>query len=196
MWFENCFVYIFLWLSFHCDLSYIPLKFNLDFSLYWNISFPAVTICEIFNAGKTWELSEKYVCLCVCACAKCSLNWFWWQEFSNRSINSDNVPFLFSTPRYYGMDRNSKLDDYLSDIAFFNGKCHSCSLCGKEFDCPTNFSDLSSKVMKTNKQTKSKITQIAQLLKSKSVNNIKEKKCSQFTFCLELVSIILRSNDK
>lgn len=50
------------------------------------------------------------------------------------------------------MNRNSKLDDYLSDIAFFNGKCHSCSLCSKEFDCPTNLFEISSKVISSNQQ--------------------------------------------
>ncbi|XP_031633402.1 sodium channel protein Nach-like [Contarinia nasturtii] len=73
--------------------------------LHWNVSFPAITICEMFNGGKIWELSEKF----------------------------------------YGADRNSKLDDFLSDIAFFSGQCHSCSLCGKNFECPTNFSVISSK---------------------------------------------------
>lgn len=52
--------------------------------------------------------------------------------------------------RYYGLNRNSKLDDYLSDVAFFNGKCYACSLCGKEFDCPTNVIEISSKVIADN----------------------------------------------
>lgn len=30
-------------------------------SLDWNVTFPAVTLCELFNGGKTWELSEKFV---------------------------------------------------------------------------------------------------------------------------------------
>lgn len=38
------------------------------------------------------------------------------------------------------------MDDFLSDIAFFNGKCYSCSFCDKEFDCPTNLTEISSKV--------------------------------------------------
>lgn len=29
-------------------------------SLNWNTSFPAVTVCEIFNGEKNWDLSERY----------------------------------------------------------------------------------------------------------------------------------------
>lgn len=29
-------------------------------SLQWNTSFPAITVCEMFNGEKTWDLSEKY----------------------------------------------------------------------------------------------------------------------------------------
>lgn len=42
------------------------------------------------------------------------------------------------------------MDDFLSDIAFFNGKCYSCSFCDKEFDCPTNLTEISSKVNQKN----------------------------------------------
>lgn len=29
-------------------------------SLHWNTSFPAVTVCEIFNGEKNWDLSERF----------------------------------------------------------------------------------------------------------------------------------------
>lgn len=29
-------------------------------SLHWNTSFPAVTICEIYNGEKNWDLSERF----------------------------------------------------------------------------------------------------------------------------------------
>lgn len=48
--------------------------------------------------------------------------------------------------RYYGNDRNNKIDDYLSDIAFFNGKCHSCKMCKNEIECPMDFVEITSKV--------------------------------------------------
>ncbi|XP_054747422.1 pickpocket protein 11 [Anastrepha obliqua] len=37
------------------------ISFNLD-TLYinWNTSFPAVTVCEIYNGEKIWDLSEQY----------------------------------------------------------------------------------------------------------------------------------------
>ncbi|XP_005178919.2 sodium channel protein Nach [Musca domestica] len=37
------------------------ISFNLDtLFLNWNTSFPAVTICELYNGEKIWDLSEKY----------------------------------------------------------------------------------------------------------------------------------------
>ncbi|XP_036325013.1 sodium channel protein Nach [Rhagoletis pomonella] len=37
------------------------ISFNLD-TLYinWNTTFPAVTVCEIYNGEKVWDISEKY----------------------------------------------------------------------------------------------------------------------------------------
>lgn len=32
----------------------------MNFSLNWNTSFPAVTICELYNGEKIWDLSEQY----------------------------------------------------------------------------------------------------------------------------------------
>lgn len=29
-------------------------------SLNWNTSFPAVTVCEIYNGEKMWDLTEKH----------------------------------------------------------------------------------------------------------------------------------------
>lgn len=34
--------------------------FYIIFSLNWNTSFPAVTICELYNGEKLWDLSEMY----------------------------------------------------------------------------------------------------------------------------------------
>lgn len=48
--------------------------------------------------------------------------------------------------RYYGKDRNNKLDDFVSDITFFNGKCYACGLCDSDFECPSNISDILVKV--------------------------------------------------
>lgn len=71
--------------------------------------------------------------------------------------------------RYYGTNRNKKLDDFLSDIAFFNGKCYSCSLCDKEFDCPSNLSEISTKVNQW---------------------NARKKKCEQFWCELNAVNLL------
>ncbi|XP_067618352.1 sodium channel protein Nach isoform X2 [Eurosta solidaginis] len=38
-----------------------PVSFNMD-TLYinWNTSFPALTVCEMYNSEKIWDLSEQY----------------------------------------------------------------------------------------------------------------------------------------
>lgn len=61
-------------------------------SLEWNTTFPAITVCEIYNSEKIWELSETY----------------------------------------NGADRDTRTDDLLADVAFFNGNCNSCRLCNSE----------------------------------------------------------------
>lgn len=48
--------------------------------------------------------------------------------------------------RFYGSNRHSKLDDFISDITFFNGKCYACKFCGDDMNCPSNFSELTTKV--------------------------------------------------
>lgn len=49
--------------------------------------------------------------------------------------------------RYYGKDRNNKLDDFVSDITFFNGKCYACSLCDNDLICPSNLTTILKKVI-------------------------------------------------
>ncbi|CAD7084626.1 unnamed protein product [Hermetia illucens] len=78
------------------------LAFTLD-TLYlnWNTTFPAVTVCEIYNGEKNWDISENY----------------------------------------FGVGRDHRIDDYVADITFFSGKCHTCSYC-EDIACPTNFEEL------------------------------------------------------
>lgn len=64
--------------------------------------FPSVTICQIFNGEKNWDLSEKY----------------------------------------FGVDRDKRLDDFLTEIAFYTGACYTCDLCNHELKCPTDFPQL------------------------------------------------------
>lgn len=73
----------------------------INFSLNWNTSFPAVTVCEIYNGEKNWDISENY----------------------------------------FGVDRDHRIDDFVSDITFFNGKCQSCFSCD-EIECPTDLEEL------------------------------------------------------
>lgn len=49
--------------TFFVFISNIGSAYNSPFicSLQWNTSFPAITVCEMFNGEKTWDLSEKYV---------------------------------------------------------------------------------------------------------------------------------------
>lgn len=112
-------------------------------SLQWNTSFPAITVCEMFNGEKTWDLSEKYV-------------WFLRRHNFRTRIrfpvrNSSIVKLIqftlsFGVNRYYGSNRHNKLDDFISDITFFNGKCYACNFCSEDMVCPSNFSDLTAKV--------------------------------------------------
>lgn len=107
-----------------------PLVFCIFFSLHWNTSFPAVTVCEIFNGEKNWDLNDRYVIDLMYGMRYISL-----------------VPLVINfMNRYFGKQRNNKLDDFVSDIAFFNGKCYACNLCDNDFVCPVNLSDIVTKV--------------------------------------------------
>lgn len=51
----------------HIVVSLVRMRILLQFltnkiacSLEWNTSFPAITVCEIYNSEKIWELSETY----------------------------------------------------------------------------------------------------------------------------------------
>lgn len=103
-------------------------------SLNWNTSFPAVTVCEIFNGEKNWDLSERYKQFKI---------FYTHTAYFYFYFSFDNIKLI---KRYYGSNRNNKLDDFLSDITFFNGKCYACALCEKEMVCPNNFTDISLKV--------------------------------------------------
>ena len=48
--------------------------------------------------------------------------------------------------RYIGVDRQNKLDDLISDIAFFIGNCYACQYCSSELVCPKNLTDILVKV--------------------------------------------------
>lgn len=64
-----------------------------------------MTVCEIYNGEKNWDISENY----------------------------------------FGVGRDHRIDDYVADITFFSGKCHTCSYC-EDIACPTNFEELISNV--------------------------------------------------
>lgn len=54
--------------------------------------------------------------------------------------------YLKSAYRYNGNERDTAVDDFISDIAFFNGNCNSCQICREEAECPANFTDILVKV--------------------------------------------------
>lgn len=74
--------------------------------MHWNTTFPGITVCQVFNGERNWELSEKY----------------------------------------YGEDRDKRLDDFIIDITYFSGTCYSCELCQQDLQCPEDFGELLSKV--------------------------------------------------
>ena len=78
-------------------------------SLNWNTSFPAVTICELYNGEKIWDLSEQY----------------------------------------YGVEHNTRLDDVVGEIVYFQGTCTTCDYCMQQnSSCPPNFTQLLQTVSK------------------------------------------------
>ncbi|CRK86824.1 CLUMA_CG000653, isoform A [Clunio marinus] len=79
------------------------LSFTIDSAyLDFNTSFPSISVCQVFNGEKNWDLSE----------------------------------------RYFGGDRDTRIDDFLTEISFFTGACYTCELCSVEIDCPKNYSDI------------------------------------------------------
>lgn len=82
------------------------MAFTIDSSyLDFNTSFPSISLCQVFNGEKNWDLSE----------------------------------------RYFGDERDKRIDDFLTEISFFTGACYTCELCDVEVDCPSNFTDILSK---------------------------------------------------
>lgn len=63
---------------------------------------PSVSICQVFNGERNWDLCEKY----------------------------------------FGVERDKRLDDFLTEISFYTGACYTCELCNNELDCPRNFTEL------------------------------------------------------
>lgn len=82
------------------------MAFTIDSSyLSFNTSFPSVSLCQVFNGEKNWDLSE----------------------------------------RFFGEDRDKRIDDFLTEISFFTGACYTCELCDTDVKCPNNFTDILSK---------------------------------------------------
>lgn len=98
-------------LGFICDNLYLKFRdnsmtFTIDSAyLDFNTSFPAISLCQVFNGEKNWDLSEKF----------------------------------------FGDDRDKRIDDFLTEISFFTGSCYTCELCDVEVNCPRNFSEILSK---------------------------------------------------
>lgn len=69
-----------------------------------NNVYPSVSICQVFNGERNWDLSEKF----------------------------------------YGEERDKRLDDFFTEIAFYTGACYTCELCRTDsgLECPKNFADL------------------------------------------------------
>src|SRR5690349_13153316 len=79
------------------------MAFTIDSSyLDFNTSFPSISLCQVFNGEKNWDLSE----------------------------------------RYFGDERDKRIDDFLTEISFFTGACYTCELCDVEVNCPHNFTDI------------------------------------------------------
>ncbi|XP_070504614.1 sodium channel protein Nach-like [Chironomus tepperi] len=95
-------------LFFICENLYYKFRdnsmaFTLDASyLDFNTSFPSISLCQVFNGEKNWDLSEKY----------------------------------------FGDERDKRIDDFLTEISFFTGACYTCELCDVEVQCPKNFSEI------------------------------------------------------
>lgn len=91
-----------------CENLYLKFRensmaFTIDSSyLDFNTSFPSISLCQVFNGEKNWDLSEKY----------------------------------------YGDERDKRIDDFLTEISFFTGACYTCELCDVEVECPHNLSDV------------------------------------------------------
>lgn len=82
------------------------MAFTIDSTyLDFNTSFPSISLCQVFNGEKNWDLSEKF----------------------------------------FGDDRDKRIDDFLTEISFFTGACYTCELCDVEVKCPRNFSEILSK---------------------------------------------------
>jgi len=79
------------------------MAFTIDSSyLDFNTSFPSISLCQVFNGEKNWDLSE----------------------------------------RFFGEDRDKRIDDFLTEISFFTGACYTCELCDIEVKCPNNFTEI------------------------------------------------------
>ncbi|GAB0093144.1 4Fe-4S ferredoxin-type domain-containing protein [Sergentomyia squamirostris] len=90
-----------MWMAFHAKAFAFTVDTNY---LNWNTSFPAISICEVFNGEKLWDLNEEH----------------------------------------YGSDRDKFQDDFIADIAFFNGQCISCKTCiqQQKSECYANFTNI------------------------------------------------------
>lgn len=65
------------------------MAFTIDSTyLDFNTSFPSISLCQVFNGEKNWDLSEKF----------------------------------------FGEDRDKRIDDFLTEISFFTGKMRKFNL--------------------------------------------------------------------
>lgn len=72
--------------------------------------------------------------------------------------------------KFFGDERDKRVDDFLTEISFFTGACYTCELCDIEFECPRNFSDILSKFRAS----------CENFLKNCSWNNVEFDCCSGF----------------
>lgn len=71
----------------------------------FNVSSPAISLCQVFNGEKNWDLSEKF----------------------------------------YGEERDKRIDDFLTEVSYFTGACYTCELCQKDVACPRNLTEIVAK---------------------------------------------------
>lgn len=86
---------------------------------------PAVTICEVYNGEKSWDLNEQYL-------------------FFHYDLIGDSYQ---KSSRYFGSERDKRFDDFISTISFFTGHCFPCKYCGVSLKCPSNYTDILNKVI-------------------------------------------------
>ncbi|XP_062709387.1 sodium channel protein Nach [Aedes albopictus] len=95
-------------------------------SLHWNTTFPAVSVCQVLNDETMADLLESIKCIAL-------------SHERHTIIRSEKD--ILNCCREMGLDRDYRMDNVMSDIAFYGGTCYSCEYCTTgQLQCPANLS--------------------------------------------------------